>query len=408
MLKKIILFVSLLSFFQNLFSQSVKKKEPLLQKALKVDVVNKNIQPKIKKVSFSFEINKEDSPVNQAISKEIKKEFEEKTLHIITKIVGKNTPGLAISFSKNGKTIWEEGFGYADILNKIPVLPQKTLFRIASVSKPISAVGLARLQQENLIDWNQSLYQYVKDFPKKEYDFTLKQLGGHTAGIRAYKGKEVLNNEPLNLEQGLKFFKNDKLEFEPSTKYLYNSFDWNLIGVAMQRALKTPFEVIMQDKVFDPLSLCSLQVDRGFIIENQSIPYYKSNGEFRQTQAVNNFYKTPGGGFLSTSSDILKFGNAILLSDFLTPEIKTEMLDSQTLQDGSLTGYGIGWSSSKDWKNRPYVGHIGNGIGGYAWFYIYPEKKVVISICMNVSDPKIDKELQNLVDVLLDFSDFVE
>jgi CubicO group peptidase (beta-lactamase class C family) len=100
-----------------------------------------------------------------------------------------NIPGMSISVSKNGRKIWSEGFGCADIKSKQKIIPSKTQFRIASISKTITAVALAKLVGYKKLNLDTSLYTYVPDFPKKKYDFTIRQIGGHLAGIRHYAGK---------------------------------------------------------------------------------------------------------------------------------------------------------------------------------------------------------------------------
>lgn len=319
----------------------------------------------------------------------------------------KTIPGVAISVTKKGHTLWEEGFGYADIENKKPVSPTETLFRVASVSKTISAVGLAKMYDQALIDWNCSLYHYVPLFPKKAFDFNLKQLGGHLAGIRGYQGREMFNNKPFSIEEGLSLFSADPLLFAPGTKYSYNSYNWNLISVAMQKASKVPFETYMLENVFIPLQMNRTFPDRGAIQPNQAVPYSKGKNFSKATQ-VNNFYKLAGGGFLSTSSDIARFGNAILGKQFLPKEIQQEMLVSQCIDTGEDTGYGIGWQSGSDWNNRLRYGHIGNGIGGYAWFFIYPETEMVIVMCFNVTNPSMDSYLQRIIDYLHQGAKFVQ
>ena len=115
-------------------------------------------------------------------------------------------PGIAITVLKEGKTIFQKGYGYADLENKQFVNPIKSIFRIASVSKPIAATALAHMVQEGIIDLDESFYTYLPDYPKKEWDFTIRQLASHTAGIRVYKGKEYGLNKPLSIKEGLDIF----------------------------------------------------------------------------------------------------------------------------------------------------------------------------------------------------------
>ncbi len=375
-LKYILLFSTIISFFQSLFGQNKPLKD--------VDVFRKN-------------------PSEVASFAEAKKEAEKIIYFLLQE---KHIPGVSITITKQNHIIWQQGYGYADIDKKTPIDPKKTLFRVASVSKPLSAVVLARLQDKKEFDWNLSLYEYIPDFPKKPFDFTIKQLGGHIAGIRSYKGSEMLNNKPLSIEEGINFFKNDILEFAPGTKYLYSSFNWNLISLAVQRCLNKKFEDIASEQVLKPLGMHNTFPDRGKIIKNEALPYARTKKGFQPSTPVNNYYKLAGGGFLSTSEDVARLGSVVICHDFLSQPTENEMLTSLCTDDDRETGYSIGWQSSKDWNERLYYGHIGNGVGGYAWFYVYPQEQVVISMLFNVTNPQIDIYLQRIVDFILEGAEY--
>ena len=76
------------------------------------------------------------------------------------------------------------------------------------------------------------------------------------------------------------------------------------------------------------------------------------------------------------------------------------MLQFLTAQqvDGNSTYYGLGWQVSEDAKGRKFFGHVGNGVGGYANFFVYPKEQLVFSIMINCTDPKIQEELDAIID----------
>ena len=282
-------------------------------------------------------------------------------------------PGASITVAKEGKILWQEGYGYADIAKKTPINPKSTLFRIASMSKAITGVVLARLQEQGKFDWNTSLYEYVPNFPEKPFDFTIKQLAGHLAGIRSYKGNEYTLNKPFTIE-----------------KCLYRRF-----------------EDIAKDEVFKPLNMWNTFPDRGKIINNEATPYTRSKKELNKATEVNNYFKLAGGGFLSTSHDIAKMGIAIERHSFLSQAIEYEMLQKQCTIDDEEVNYGICWQNQTDWNSREYFGHTGMGVGGYGWLSVYPNEKVVIVMLFNVTDPQISIYLQRLTDFILEGAEHV-
>lgn len=315
----------------------------------------------------------------------------------------------------------KKGYGYADLENKTPVDPKKTIFRIASVSKNIAATALAHMVKDGQINLGTSFYEYVPYYPKKQWDFTIRQLASHTAGIRGYQGTEYGLNKPYSIKRSIEIFKEDDLRFEPGTDYLYNSFDWVLISLAMQEVSGIPFEEYVQKKVLDPIGMTNTfhgepsttlragsklayERERGdsraIKMEDLATFYSKNKRGFRVAIPVNNFYKLAGGGYLSTSDDIAKFGQACLEGKVLSEEVFSQFLTSQIINDAP-TYYGLGWQVSEDKKGRKFYGHVGNGVGGYSNFFVYPKQQMVIAILINCTDPKVQEELDSVVDVFL-------
>jgi len=317
----------------------------------------------------------------------------------------KKVPGLAITVLKNGKPLFEKGYGYADIENKTTVNPQKTIFRIASVSKPIAATALAYMVHDGLINLDASYYKYVPYFPQKKWDFTIRQLASHTAGIRGYKGIEYGLNKPYTIKDSIEIFKDDELLFEPGTDYFYNSFDWVMISLAMQEASGIPFEEYVQEKVLKPLEMNTTltptisQNEAGKVdfIEGKATFYTKNRFGFRKAIPVNNYFKLAGGGYLSTTNDLTKLGQAYLDGKILNQDVLAHFLNSELINKNN-TYYGLGWQVSTDVKGRKYYGHIGNGVGGYSNFFIYPDYKIVVAVLTNCTAPNIQSELDAIID----------
>ena len=339
----------------------------------------------------------------------------------------KKVPGLAITVLKDGKALLQNGYGYADLESKISVNPSKTIFRIASVSKPLAATALAHMVNDGLIDLDTSFYKYVSYFPKKKWDFTIRHLASHTAGIRAYRGTEYGLNKPYTIKEGIEIFQDDELLFEPGTDYLYNSYDWVLISLAMQEVSGIPFEEYVQEKVLNPLGMsntfaeCHPERSRGpsctseEAVSTESIKseaegldlkkrmatfYSKNRLGFRKAIPVNNYYKLAGGGYLSTIEDIAKFGQAYLDGKILNDGILSSFLTSEIV-NGDKTYYGLGWQVSGDKLGRPFYGHIGNGVGGYSNFFVYPEQQMVFAILINCTNPNVQQELDEVVNALI-------
>jgi CubicO group peptidase (beta-lactamase class C family) len=162
-----------------------------------------------------------------------------------------------------------------------------------------------------LLDLDESIYSYVPDFPRKEYDFTVRQVGGHIAGIRHYNGSEFILNKKMSIVEGLDIFKTSPLKFKPGTDYSYSTYGWNLLSVVVQNASKTAFNKYMNDNVFTPLNMANTTLDLSDQdMPNRTLFYNKTNaGDITLGPEVSNEFKAAGGGFVSTSEDLIKFGN---------------------------------------------------------------------------------------------------
>lgn len=304
-------------------------------------------------------------------------------------------PGMAISVSKNGEFIWSEGFGYANRKPKVKVKPDTTLFRIASISKSITGVLLGKLVDDKVIDLDQSIYNYVPDYPKKEYDFTVRELSGHLAGIRHYTNEEIVLNKKMTITEGLDLFKNDPLLFEPATNFLYNSFGYVLLSEIMQKATKTDFNVLAENSLFKPLNLKNTKLDTSDIeIPNRTNFYRKKH---IVSDPVANEYKVAGGGFLSTSEDITTFGHQLISPTIISKEALSQIITSQRFKSNYITGYGIGFSIAKTKKGTPKYFHTGGGIGASTILSIYPNEDIVITVLTNLTGISMEdfgKELE--------------
>lgn len=300
----------------------------------------------------------------------------------------KDLPGISISVYKDGDIIWSEGFGYADIANKVPSNPEVSLYRIGSVSKTFTSAGVGVLVQEGKLDLDKPVQEYVPYFPEKKYPITVKQVAGHIAGIRSYTGDEFMSNKKYNsVEEGIGIFKDDSLLFEPGTKYSYSSYGWNLMSAVVEGASGEEFLSFMDKHIFKPLSMNNTIPDHADqIIHNRVTFYMASDSGNVEAPPVNNSYKWAGGGFLSTTEDMITFGKAFLDTKFLNDSTQTILMAPLHTSDGKSTNYGIGWATIQNDSLGTWVGHAGGSVGGSTMFVMSKSKDMIIAYATNKSD----------------------
>lgn len=295
-------------------------------------------------------------------------------------------PGASVTVMKNGQIIWSEGFGLADVEQQVAVTPL-TRFRVGSVSKSLTSAALGLLVQEGRIDLDAPVQRYVPGFPVKRWPITVRQVAGHLAGIRHYQGEEfVLKRHWASVHDGLAIFKDDSLLFEPGTRYSYSTYGWSLISAVIEGAGGQPYLDFMNTRVFGPLGMHNTVAEFvDSLIPHRARFYTRgdSGGGVINATFVDNSYKWAGGGFLSTTEDLGRFGDALLDGTLLKPATVQLLWTSQKTRDGKETGYGMGWRTDKDSAGRRRVWHSGGSEGGTAYLLIYPDQKLIISVLVN-------------------------
>lgn len=312
-------------------------------------------------------------------------------------------PGVSVTISVDGKIVFSKGYGFADLEQEVKVDPKTTKFRVGSISKSFTAAGLAKLYEQNKIVLDSSIYFYLPDYPKNKYRPTVRQIAGHIGGIRHYKGLEFLiSTRYQNVEHSLEIFKNDSLLYKPGTDYRYSSFGFNLLSAVMEKAAHKDFLSFMREEVFTPLGLHNTRADFCDSIIHNRTRFYMSDGKrWVNAPYVDNSYKWAGGGFISSSEDITRFGNALLRDDFLKKETIQLFTTPQVLANGNPTSYGIGFFSRNDDKNIPCFGHSGGSIGGTSDMVIYPKEKIVVVVLANLSGAHLGRLSNHLAQLFM-------
>src|SRR5271165_626249 len=227
--------------------------------------------------------------------------------------LARGIPGLALAVAVDGKLVYSEGFGYADLEERVPVWPT-TKFRIGSISKPLTATALMQLVEAGKVDLDAPIQKYVPSFPDKGAVITVRMVAGHLGGIRHYKDDEFqIQKHYGSVMEGLKIFANDPLVSPPCTKFNYSSYGYNLLSAVIESASGEEFLSYMQGKVFTPMGLVHTTPDQNSQIVEQRSRFYELTKDSHTENApyVDNSYKWAGGGFLSTAEDLVRFGSAM-------------------------------------------------------------------------------------------------
>jgi len=225
---------------------------------------------------------------------------------------------------------------------------------------------------------------------------TLRQLMGHQAGIRVDGGdEEPLSERCAQTIDALPRFAERPLLFEPGTQFRYTTYGWILVSAAVEAVADQPFFRVMRDEVFRPLELNDTEPDSPTKpppnLATFYYPRFAGDTRYGPEEARPGDYAcfAGGGAFLSTPSDLIRFGMAINGGKLLQPATVKMLQASQRLASGAETGYGLGWdleTMSLAGQSTREVGHDGEYfIGGSTSLITFPERGIVVAVMTNTS-----------------------
>ncbi|MBL8113228.1 MAG: beta-lactamase family protein [Acidobacteria bacterium] len=304
-------------------------------------------------------------------------------------------PGLSVAVGQRGQLVWNTALGVSDLQSNAP-LTEDSVFPIGSTSKILTSVALGQLIEAGKIDPDAPIRTYVPYFEEKAHPITVRLVAGHLSGIRDYdmKAGEYHNTRRFETtREAVDVFLKDPLLFEPGTRYAYSAYNFVLLSAAIESASGQDFLSYMQKMVFSALSLKRTGPDRRPSPVPGLVTCYTAG--FRGVPSVATpldvSNKWAAGGFVSTSVEMVRVGNALLTNQLLRPDTLAVLTTPQKLKDGKETGfgYGMGWRSGREKlpltkREVQVLHHGGTANGAMSFFVLFPEEKLVVSINCNL------------------------
>jgi serine beta-lactamase-like protein LACTB len=319
-----------------------------------------------------------------------------------------HVPGVSVAVVENGEYEWASGFGLADVENNTPA-SEHTLFRLASISKSLTATAAMQLWERGKLDLDAPVQKYCPAFPQKPWPITTREVMGHLAGIRHYKSgsqddPEVGNTKHFDdpIQAGLDFFKNDALLSEPGKQFHYSTQGYTLVGCVIEGASGTKYVDFVRQNVFVPAGMEHTQVDDRFAIIPYRTRFYREteSGTVQNTDFLDSSYKIPGGGWLSSAEDMARFGVAILSDKLIKRSTRDLMWTPLKPSDGAKDEYGLGWGN-RDENGIASVGHNGGQQGTSTSFYVAPAQRAGVVVLANIEDADVSALAQDILKVLV-------
>jgi serine beta-lactamase-like protein LACTB, mitochondrial len=316
-----------------------------------------------------------------------------------------NIPGLSVAVTRQNRTVFSRSYGWADLENRVHVTSE-TLFRIGSITKPITATAAMRRQ----LDLDQPVQGYCRSFPQKSWPVTTRDLLAHLGGVRGFtpesgRSSELFSNTHYDhLSDSIALFANDPLAAKPGTRYEYSNYGYDLIGCVLEGASGKSFEDLLRSTVFKLAGMTVSKIDDSTeVIPNRSRSYaHAKDGSIRNAACIDTSNRIAAAGLLSSADDLTRFVLALESGKLLHSPVLESMWTEQRTTGGNATGYGLGWMI-RNHRDTPVVAHTGELPGASTILYIMPSKHVSFVVLADSDAAGLWKLADRLADLLTDF-----
>jgi len=307
-----------------------------------------------------------------------------------------NEPGGAVLIAKDGKIIYEKGFGVEDINSK-KAISSSTLFNIGSISKTFVAFGILQLAKENKLSLDDNIYKYFPDFNDSSIakKIRIHHLLTHSSGlpdIRKVQEDSVFYLTAKDEENWAPIKKADSLEFEPGERYNYSNPAFNALALIIEKVSGQKWQDYIQKKIMEPAEMKTSTITDGPHPESGVSHGYLYDGKnyFEKDYGEEPTFAASGnGGVWSSVDELWKYEQAIQNNIFLdsawTKRSRT-VLNFSNWKDSTPAFIGLCWFITKT-SNENMIGHTGSQ-GGFRADYVWlPEKKIFYVILCNTPKP---------------------
>lgn len=325
----------------------------------------------------------------------------EKIDALLAGLVSDQEAGAAILVVKDGRSVFERGYGVAD-MRTMRRIDAQTNFRLASVTKQFTAASIMLLVRDGKLRYEDRLRDIFPDFPDYGRVITIRHLLNHTSGLPDYENLMPPADPGLPVEQvqikdagvfGL--LKQQKVgKFAPGSRWAYSNSGYVLLGCVVQKVSGLPFAEFLQERIFVPLKMTNtVAYERGKNdIPNRAYGHTRENGRWRETDQSPTSATLGDGGVYSSLSDLAKWDEALrrhtLLSEqdlrpALTPVHVPE--GPPTEPDGTPASYGFGWFLNP-WKGHARMWHYGETAGFRTAIQRFTDDGLTVVVLCNRTD----------------------
>jgi CubicO group peptidase (beta-lactamase class C family) len=338
---------------------------------------------------------------------------------IFAPMTGANSPGLAVLVRKDGRTIFEYGYGVRNLRTKEKI-DAHTNFRLASFTKQFTAMAAMLLVRDGKLRYDETLTEVFPSFPAYGKTITIRNLLTHTSGLPDYEDtmeavektrgtlwtpeKQIQDAEVLKLLE-----KETKGKFAPGTSWSYSNSGYVVLGLIVARVSGKPYGEFIRARIVAPLKMNDTIVfQKGKNkVANRAFGHSKEGDGFKETDQSATSATLGDGGIYSSVEDLAKWDEALQKHTLLSEEEMKPALTPVKLADGSETrwpaepgednlhpgkpvSYGFGWLLDP-YKGHARMWHWGSTTGFRTVIERFTNDQLTIIILCNRTDVDAEK-----------------
>jgi len=320
---------------------------------------------------------------------------------IFTSLISNNEPGAAVLAVKNGKIVFRGGYGVVD-LGTMRKIDARTNFRLASLTKQITAMAIMLLVHDGKLGYDHTLADIFPGFPEYGRLITIRHLLNHTSGLLDYEDLMPTAEAGIPVEQaqikdvgvlGL-LKRQNSTKFPPGTRWNYSNSGYVLLGLTVEKVSGMPFGQFLYRRIFAPLKMThSVAYEPGKnTVPSRAFGHTKGTAGWQQTDQSPTSATLGDGGVYSSLEDLAKWDsglreNTLLSSDDIGPAlVPVKMPEGSVAQpDGSPAEYGFGWFLDP-YRGHVHMWHYGETVGFRTAIQRFPGDRLTVVVLCNRPD----------------------
>jgi len=337
-----------------------------------------------------------------------------RTAALLEGLVARDEPGLAVLVRRGGRTVLERAYGVRERRTRAPI-DARTGFRLASVTKQLTAAAIVLLVREGRLRYDEPLSDALPGFPAYGKAVTIRHLLTHTSGLPDYEllmeeaekrgaprwtsDRQIRDDEVLELLE-----RETEGRFAPGSRWAYSNSGYVVLGLVAARAAGRPFGDVLRERIFEPLGMThtlAFERDKNQV-RDRAYGHKKEAGGLREADQSSTSATLGDGGVYSCLEDLAKWDAALRAKSLLSEAELKQVLTPMRLADGSEpswpkepgednlfpgrpVSYGFGWFLDP-WRGRPRHWHHGETKGFRSQIERFPADGLTLVLLANRDD----------------------